>query len=93
MPSNWLLSQLTYGSCNRNNCYVQEASTSLRAVPATYRTVTETIVVQPARTDIQVIPAVYETRTERVLISPAREEWKPGAQAINYNNLQRGWTQ
>ena len=56
-------------------------------MPASYRTVTETIVVQPARVDIDVIPAKYETRSERVLVEPARQEWKPGSQAINAGSL------
>ena len=55
---------------------IQEASTELVTIPATYETVTETVVVQEASTQLVTTPAVFETVYEngiarRVVKTPA----------------------
>ena len=55
----WLSQQHT--KSYQETIIVQDASSELIVVPATYRTVSETIVVQEATTDLVAIPATYKT--------------------------------
>ena len=45
------------------------------SIPATYRTVFDTITVKPASTRYEEIAAVYETVTEDIMVSPATQKW------------------
>jgi len=43
------------------------------AVPATFRTLTETIVVEPAYERLEVVPATFKTVRETIIVEPASE--------------------
>ena len=45
-------------------------------IPATWRDVTETVVVQPPTVRVEHIPPVYDVVSERVVVRPARTEWR-----------------
>ena len=55
---------------------VQEASTELVSIPATYETVSETIVVTPQSVEYVSIPATYETVQEAVVVQEASRALK-----------------
>ena len=52
----------------------REATTELVAVPATYRSVSETVVVTPQTVDYATIPATYETYQDTVVVQEASTE-------------------
>lgn len=62
---------------------VKEASEQLLTIPASYKTVTETIEV-PGYTKLETVPAVYETVTEQVKVKEGYTAWRPGATVAGY---------
>ena len=49
-----------------------------QTIPATYKTVFDTVVVRPASVRYEEIPAVYETVEEDIMVSPATQKWVKG---------------
>ena len=45
------------------------------SIPATYKTVFDTVTIKSATTRYEEIPAVYETITEDIMVSPASQKW------------------
>ncbi len=69
-----------YGEAVRQELVCAER-VEMITIPATYRTVYETVVVRPGGWRTETIPAQYETVTERVLARAAYTEWRRGALA------------
>jgi hypothetical protein len=46
-------------------------------IPATYRTVVETVVVRPEQVRLERVPAVYQTVQEQVVVEPGGLQWRP----------------
>ena len=49
-----------------------------QTIPATYKTVFDTLVVRPASIRYEEVPAVYETVEEDIMVSPATQKWVKG---------------
>lgn len=54
------------------------ASFKMEVTPATYKTVTDTVVVRKAYTKKIAVPAVYQTTSEDVMVTPATTKWQKG---------------
>ncbi len=69
------------------------ASYKTQTIPATYRTVYDTVTVRPASVRYLEIPAVYETVVEDIMVSPATQKWvkstaDPGCLSANPGDCQ-----
>ena len=49
-----------------------------RTIPATYKTVFDTVITKPASVTTEEIAAVYETVTDDIMVSPATQKWVKG---------------
>ncbi len=49
-----------------------------QTIPATFKTVFDTVVIKPASIRTEEIAAVYETVTEDIMVSPATQKWVKG---------------